>query len=130
MCDWLRALAAHPRDGATTLSGLSTVVSALAAVVTILVVRNYEPPPAWWTPDLPGCAWRRESPWDSSAGSSRRSSKADAVALVRSSGRPITAIAHELGIGESNLSYWLKKDGEGRAAADPGGFEAQSAESR
>jgi transposase len=31
--------------------------------------------------------------------------KADAVALVRSSGRPIAAIAHELGIGESNLSY-------------------------
>jgi transposase-like protein len=27
--------------------------------------------------------------------------KADAVALVRSSGRPITAIARELGIGES-----------------------------
>ena len=38
--------------------------------------------------------------------------KADAVALVRSSGRPIAAIAHELGIGESNLSYWLKKDRE------------------
>jgi hypothetical protein len=31
--------------------------------------------------------------------------KADAVALVRSSGRPIAAIARELGIGESNLSY-------------------------
>jgi transposase len=39
--------------------------------------------------------------------------KADAVALVRSTGRPIAAIAHELGIGESNLSYWLKKDAEG-----------------
>ncbi len=35
--------------------------------------------------------------------------KADAVAPVRSSGRPIAAIAHELGIGESNLSYWLKR---------------------
>ena len=38
--------------------------------------------------------------------------KADAVALVRSSGRPIAAIAHELGVGESNLSYGLKKDAE------------------
>jgi transposase len=49
--------------------------------------------------------------------------KADAVALVRSSGRPIAAIAQELGTGESNLSYWLKKDQESRAAADPGRFE-------
>src|ERR1700683_4080784 len=56
--------------------------------------------------------------------------KADAVALVRSSGRTIAAIAHELGIGESNLSYWLKKDEESREAADPGRFEAESAEAR
>lgn len=55
--------------------------------------------------------------------------KADAVALVRSSGRPIAAIAHELGIGESNLSYWLK-DRESRAGADPGRFQAESAEAR
>ena len=34
-----------------------------------------EPPPVWWTPDLPGCAWRRESRWDSNAGSSRRNSR-------------------------------------------------------
>ena len=56
--------------------------------------------------------------------------KADAVALVRSTGRPIAAIAHELGIGDSNLSYWLKKDRENRGAADPGRFEAETAESR
>ena len=56
--------------------------------------------------------------------------KADAVALVRSSGRPIAAIAHELGIGESNLSYWLKKDRESRAGADPGRFENETAETR
>jgi transposase len=56
--------------------------------------------------------------------------KADAVALVRSSGRPISAIARELGIGESNLSYWLMKDREGRAAADPARFEAETAETR
>ena len=34
------------------------------------------------------------------------------------------------GIGESNLSYWLKKDEESRAVADPGRFEAESAEAR
>ncbi len=56
--------------------------------------------------------------------------KADAVALVRSTGRPIAAIAHELGVGESNLSYWLKKDQESRSAADPGRLEAESAEAR
>jgi transposase len=56
--------------------------------------------------------------------------KADAVALVRSTGRPIAAIARELGVGESNLSYWLKQDEQGRAAADPGRFEAESAEAR
>ena len=64
-------------------------------------LRQTEPLPVWWTPDLPGCAWRRESQW-----------------------------AHELGIGESNLSYWLKKDTEGRAGADPGRFEAESAAAR
>jgi transposase len=56
--------------------------------------------------------------------------RADAVALVRSSGRPVAAIARELGIGESNLSYWLKKDAEGRTTADPGRFEAETAEAR
>jgi transposase len=56
--------------------------------------------------------------------------KADAVPLVRSTGRPIAAIAHELGVGESNLSYWLKKDAESRTTADPGRFEFESAESR
>jgi transposase len=56
--------------------------------------------------------------------------KADAVALVRSTGRPIAVIARELGVGESNLSYWLRKEQEGRAAADPGRFEAESAEAR
>jgi transposase len=56
--------------------------------------------------------------------------KAAAVALVRSTGRPIAAIAKELGVGESNLSYWPKKDQESRASADPGRFEAESAEAR
>jgi transposase len=56
--------------------------------------------------------------------------RADAVALARSPGRPITAVAQELGVGEPNLSYWLKKDQESRAEADPGRFEAESAEAR
>ena len=36
--------------------------------------------------------------------------KADAVALVLKTGRPISQIAAELGIGESNLSNWLAKN--------------------
>jgi transposase len=56
--------------------------------------------------------------------------KAAAVALVRSTGRPIAVIAHELGSGESNLSYCLRKDEESRVVADPGRFEAESAKAR
>ncbi|MGH9135490.1 MAG: transposase, partial [Acidimicrobiales bacterium] len=33
--------------------------------------------------------------------------KRDAVALVRSSGRPISDVARELGCGESSLGYWM-----------------------
>ena len=40
--------------------------------------------------------------------------KRDAVALVRSSGRPISDIARELGCGESSLGYWLTKDRQSR----------------
>jgi len=36
--------------------------------------------------------------------------KADAVDLVLKTGRPISQIAAELGIGESNLSNWLAKN--------------------
>ena len=36
----------------------------------------------------------------------------------------------ELGIGESNLSYWLEKDRESRTTADPSRFEFESAEAR
>jgi len=55
--------------------------------------------------------------------------KRDAVALVRSSGRPISVIARELGCGESSLSYWLVKDRQSRAEADPERFAAEQAES-
>jgi transposase len=34
--------------------------------------------------------------------------KADAVALVRKSGRPIAQIAKELGVDDSTLSYWVR----------------------
>jgi transposase len=55
--------------------------------------------------------------------------KADAVALVRSSGRSIAAIARELGIGASSLGYWLKQDEVGRKTRDPERFATESAES-
>jgi transposase len=54
--------------------------------------------------------------------------KADAVALVRSSGRSVAAIARELGIGESNLGNWVKNEGIVRAASDPNRFASESAE--
>ena len=54
--------------------------------------------------------------------------KADAVALVRSSGRSIAAIAHELGIGASSLGYWLKQDEACRKSRDPERFATESAE--
>jgi transposase len=43
-------------------------------------------------------------------GGSRRYSdefKADAVALVRKSGRPVRQVAQELGVDDSTLSYWV-----------------------
>ena len=55
--------------------------------------------------------------------------KRDAVALVRSSGRPIVEVARELGCGESSLGGWLAKDREKRAAEDPERFAAEVAES-
>ena len=44
--------------------------------------------------------------------------KRDAVALVRSSGRTIADVAHELGCGESSSGYWMAKDCAVRVAAD------------
>jgi transposase len=55
--------------------------------------------------------------------------KADAVALVRSSGRSTAAISRELGIGEGILGRWVKKDELDRKAHDPGRFATESAES-
>jgi transposase len=54
--------------------------------------------------------------------------KRDAVALVRSSGRPIAEVARELGCGESSLGYWVAKDRQARVAEDPQRFAAESAD--
>ena len=55
--------------------------------------------------------------------------KRDAIALQKSSGRSIAAVAKELGISESNLGCWLAKDREQRADADPAGYAIEVAES-
>lgn len=55
--------------------------------------------------------------------------KRDAVALVKSSRRPISVVAEELGIGASNLGGWLAKDRALRAVADPAGYAVEVAES-
>ena len=44
--------------------------------------------------------------------------KRDAVALVRQ-GRPIAEVARSLGVGESNIGYWVAADRKQRAAVDP-----------
>ena len=78
---------------------------------------------------MPGLAWRRESRWDSSAGSTRRSSR-----LTRS--RSCDRLADRLprsrasfGIGASSLGYWLKQDEADRKTRDPERFATESAES-
>ena len=55
--------------------------------------------------------------------------KRDAVNFVRSFGRPLAQIARELGVGETSLGNWVARDREQRAAADPGRFGAEVAES-
>ena len=55
--------------------------------------------------------------------------KRDAVALVRSSGRPVAEIARELGVGESSLGSWVAKDRRDRQAEDPQRYAQEKAES-
>jgi transposase len=55
--------------------------------------------------------------------------KRDAVALLRSSGRPVSEVARELGCGETSLGSWVAKDRADRASGDPGGVAVEVAES-
>ena len=55
--------------------------------------------------------------------------KRDAVALVRSSGRPIAQVAEELGVGSTSLGRWVDLDRVVRASADPERFAVEVAES-
>ncbi|MDQ6945795.1 MAG: transposase [Actinomycetota bacterium] len=55
--------------------------------------------------------------------------KRDAVELVRSSGRPISDVARELGCGETSLSGWITKDRAARAVENPQAYSAEVAES-
>jgi len=55
--------------------------------------------------------------------------KRDAVALLRSSKRPIGEVARELGCGETSLGNWAAKDRRERASADPERFAVEVAES-
>ncbi len=51
--------------------------------------------------------------------------KRDAVDLVRSTGRPIAQIAHELGIYDSTLGNWVRQD-----RIDRGGAEGLTSDER
>ena len=44
--------------------------------------------------------------------------KRDAVELVRTTGRPIAQIAHELGVYDSTLGNWVRQDRIDRGEAD------------
>src|SRR6266487_5817177 len=54
--------------------------------------------------------------------------KRDAVDLVRSTGRPIAQIAHELGIYDSTLGNWVRQDRQDRI--DRGGAEGMTSDER
>jgi transposase-like protein len=77
---------------------------------------------------MPGLAWRKESRWDSSAASSRLI-LSRCGGLARSPGLSFSAIARKLGIGESDLGYWLKKEQADRKTHDLGRFVTESAAS-
>jgi transposase len=46
--------------------------------------------------------------------------KRDAVALVRSSGRPVNQVARELGLSHETLRSWVKRDRIDRGQGAPG----------
>jgi transposase len=51
--------------------------------------------------------------------------KADAVALVRKSGRPVAQVAKELGVDDSTLSYWVRNADAQLDDADKAELEEQ-----
>ncbi len=51
--------------------------------------------------------------------------KADTVALVRKSGRPVAQVAKELGIDDSTLSYWVRNADGQLEEADKAELEEQ-----
>jgi transposase len=51
--------------------------------------------------------------------------KADAVALVRKSGRPVAQVAKELGVDDSTLSYWVRNSDARLDDADKAELEEQ-----
>ncbi len=51
--------------------------------------------------------------------------KADAVALVRKSGRPVAQVAKELGVDDSTLSYWVRGSDAQLDDADKAELEEQ-----
>jgi transposase len=46
--------------------------------------------------------------------------KRDAVALVRTTGKPVNQVARELGISHETLRNWVKQDRVDRGHGDPG----------
>ncbi|MEF9901794.1 transposase [Streptomyces sp. P9-A2] len=52
--------------------------------------------------------------------------KRDAVALVRSSGRTVTEVARELGVGPEGLRNWVRQDQVDRGQGAPGRLTAQT----
>jgi len=68
--------------------------------------RHFEPPPSDRTPFTSDGGWREDGQMQRYSPEFRR----DAVALVRSSGRSIVAVAQELGINDTTLGNWVRDD--------------------
>lgn len=54
--------------------------------------------------------------------------KADAVALLNSSGRPVAAVAKEIGVSDVTLASWAKGHAAGLSAEDRAASEAERKE--
>jgi transposase len=76
-------------------------------------------PPLSWTPDLRCCLAPREG-WCSHAEAVSEGVSGGVVGLARQGERPIAEIATELGIAESCLRNWLKRDQLDRRERDDG----------